>query len=338
MRTELNIYTNPAGFNHDTGPGHPEQIARLETVLSLFKEKPFSDLPLIECHEDDTAPLLYAHPQSYIDAIMDSGPDSGYAQIDADVIMSPGTWQAAVTAANTLCRAVDDVMAGKCARAFCAVRPPGHHAEPGRAMGFCFFGNIFIGARHAQEKYGARRIAIVDFDVHHGNGTEDMVRRAEGIFFISSHQMPLYPGTGDPQDNILPPGLSPSPSLRGGESDEAIQNPETGQNSESYILNIPLPPGTGSAAFRKIYEEKVFPALENFRPELLMISAGFDAHGDDPLAGLNLTEDDYFWVTEKLCALADKYSGGKVISTLEGGYNLKALKASVAAHLKAMAV
>ena len=307
MAVKINIYTNPAGLKHDTGPGHPESPARLEAVLSLFGQAPFDVVPLLKCREMELSPLLYAHSRNYIDSIAEMTPDEGYRYLDADVIMSPDTWEAAVTAANTLCRAVDDVMAGDCDRAFCAVRPPGHHAMPDQAMGFCFFGNVFIGARHAQEKYGIKRIAIIDFDVHHGNGTDAMTRGAEGIFFISSHQSPFYPGTGDPRDD------------------------QTGK-----ILNIPLGAGAGSKEFRSVYEAQVFPALEEFRPELMMISAGFDAHHDDPLASLNLDEHDYLWVTEKLAALAEKYCGGRIISTLEGGYDLKALQASVAAHLQGL--
>lgn len=308
MTIKTHIYTNPAGLQHDTGPGHPEQIARQETILTLFDEEPFSELPLFECRETDTAPLLYAHPQSYIDKIADLIPDSDYVDLAGEVIMSPGTWDAALSAANAVCRAVDDVISGTCKHAFCAVRPPGHHALPEGPMGFCLFGNIFIGARHAQEQHNIKRIAIIDFDVHHGNGTDYMARQAENIFVVTSQQFPLWPGTGDPKH------------------DEA-----------GKTLNIPLPPGAGSNEFRKAYEDIAFPALEDFKPELIMISAGFDAHKDDPLAQLNFIEDDYFWVTEKLGAIADKHCGGKIIAALEGGYNLEALKASVAAHIRALA-
>lgn len=308
MTVKTNIYYNPAGLKHDTGPAHPESIARLETILTLFDDIPFSALPLIKCCETDPSCLLYAHPQYYINNITETIPEDGYAGINGEVILSPDSGEAAISAANTLCRAVDDVMNRECIRAFCAVRPPGHHAIPEAPMGFCIFGNIFIGARHAQVKHGARHIAIVDFDVHHGNGTDVMTRQVNDILFISSHQMPLYPGTGDPR------------------YDEA-----------GKTINIPLPPGTDSSVFRKSYEEQVFPALEDFQPELIMISAGFDAHHADPLAGLNLKEEDYSWVTEHLCAIADKHCAGKVIAALEGGYNLEALKASIAAHLKALA-
>lgn len=305
---KTNIYTNPAGLTHDTGSGYAESIARLEAVLSLFDETPFDSLPVIPCNDEDTSLLLYAHPQRYIEKIADMCPDEGFLELDNEYVMSKNTYKAAVTAANTVCRAVEDVMAGKCDRAFCAVRPPGHHTMPEEPLGYCFFGNVFIGARHAQEKCGAKRIAIVDFDVHHGNGTDKMVKSAENMFFVSSHQAPLYPDSGYPEEDI--PGKT---------------------------LSIPLPPGSGSAEFRKAYEEKVFPAIDAFKPDLIMISAGFDAHKADPLAELNLVEDDYFWVAEKLVALAVKHCGGKIVSSLEGGYDIKALKASVAAHLMALA-
>jgi acetoin utilization deacetylase AcuC-like enzyme len=215
--------------------------------------------------------------------------------------------EAALHAAGAVCQAVDDCFTGKIDRAFCAVRPPGHHALAGEAMGFCLFNNAAIGAMYAMSKYGAERIALVDIDVHHGNGTEAFAREHEGIFFISSHQWPLWPGSGRGDDNI-----------------------------EGRILNIPLPPGSGPREFRRAYKEQVFPALEEYGPELILISAGFDAHRDDPLAGLNLMDEDYGWITGNICDIAERHCGGRVISTLEGGYNLDALKRSVAAHLRAL--
>ncbi len=308
MPIKTNIYKNTSGLRHDTGPGHPESIARLQTVFDLLQEAPFNALPVFEATPAEEATIALAHDWSYIHRVADAIPDHGYAALDADTVLCPASWDAALGAAGAVCQAVDDVISGNCTRAFCAVRPPGHHAEPHRSMGFCLFNNIFIAARHAQKAHGLKRIAIIDFDVHHGNATDLMARRAEDIFFISSHQFPLYPGTGDPAEDI--PGKT---------------------------LNIPLAEGTDSAAFRAAYEAQTFPAIEAFKPDLLLISAGFDAHKDDPLAGLMLEDDDYFWVTERLCALADKHCGGKVISALEGGYNLEALKTSVSAHLKALA-
>ena len=308
----LSIYTHRSGLKHDTGPGHPECPERLQVLLDLFSE---NNWPTITAPEAELDWIARAHPMRYIDALMEAMPDAGPMRLDADTVASPGTWLAALDAAGAVCQAVEDVIAGKPRRAFCAVRPPGHHAEPTRAMGFCLFNNVFIGALHALHyspslREGAsciQKIAIVDFDVHHGNGSEAMARLHEHIFYISSHQWPLYPGTGGPDDQI--PGR---------------------------VLNIPLPAGTGSVDFRKAYTEQVFPALDDYAPDLLMISAGFDAHRDDKLAQMNLDEDDFSWVTTELCRIADRHCHGRVVSVLEGGYHLPALKASVAAHVKAL--
>lgn len=307
-QVKTKIYTNRSGLRHDTGPGHPESVARLEAVRSLFSEEPFSALPVIEAHPAEEDWVALAHDRRYIRMIEDMVPDHGFINIQDETILCPWSLEAAWDAAGAICQATEDVMTGECARAFCAVRPPGHHAMPDRTMGFCVFNNIFIGARYAQEKHGVKRIAIVDFDVHHGNATDFTARRADGIFFISSHQFPLWPGTGDPQ-----------------------------YDEPGKTLNIPLPPGSGSALFRQEYESKVFPAIDAFAPELIMISAGFDAHKDDPLAALELEDDDFYWVTEKLCALSEKHCARKIIAALEGGYNLNALKTGVAAHLRALA-
>ncbi len=302
------IYTHDSGLFHDTGHAHPERAARLQVVRDLLAESPFSTLPQKTAPAAPEDRLLLGHTLAYIDHIRDSIPDHGHAQIDADTIISPKSWEAGLHAAGAVCMAVDDVARGKTARAFCAMRPPGHHAEPALSMGFCLFNNIFIGARHAQEKHGIEKIAIVDFDVHHGNGTDTMTRRHDGsILFISTHQYPLWPMTGLEEDN------------------------------DESVMNFTLPPNSGSESFRTLYEKKVFPALTRFAPDLLMISAGFDAHRDDPLAQLNLTEDDFAWVTEKLCEIADAHAQGRIISVLEGGYHLDALKNSVAAHLKVLA-
>lgn len=294
------IYTHTSGLHHDTGPGHPESPARLQTLLDLFTEK---NWPTIAAREANIEWIARAHPMRYIDALQDMMPDRGTTYLDSDTIASPESWDAALHAAGAACQAVEDVIAGKTKRAFCAMRPPGHHAEPMRANGFCYFNNIFIGALHAQS-LGLRKIAIVDFDVHHCNGTDAMARLHEDVYCISSHQWPLFPGTGGPDDQV--PGR---------------------------VLNLPLPAGTGSQKFRETYEEKVFPALHDYKPDLLMISAGFDAHRDDPLAQMELVEDDFAWATGELCRIADTHSGGRVVSVLEGGYNLTALKNSVEAHI-----
>jgi len=244
---------------------------------------------------------------AYIEALQDAMPDCDLVRLDSDTIASPGTWDAAVCAAGAVCRAVEDVVSCKTSRAFCANRPPGHHAEPSKPMGFCLFNNVFVGALHAQS-LGLEKIAIIDFDVHHGNGSDAMARLHENVFYISSHQWPLYPGTGGPDEQI-----------------------------DNRIMNIPLPAGTGSTRFRAAYEDNVFPALHAFKPDLVMISAGFDAHRDDPLAQMELIQEDFSWITKALCDISNLYSQGRVVSVLEGGYNLDALKTSVAAHLGALA-
>jgi acetoin utilization deacetylase AcuC-like enzyme len=306
MKTRL--YTNRSGLKHDTGPGHPEQVARLSAVHSLFEELPFSVLMTVQAEPANEEWVLRAHEAGYFNKLLESSPESGSIMLDEETVFGPHTWQAALDGAGAACLAVSDVVGGACDRAFCAIRPPGHHALPDKAMGFCLFNNVFIAARHAQEVWGIKRVAIVDFDVHHGNGTDFMARTVEGVFFVSSHQFPFWPGTGDPQFD------------------------EPGKT-----LNIPLAAGTGGKIFREEYENKVFPALDAFQPELLLISAGFDAHRDDPLGGLNLLEEDFAWVTTELCKIADRHCKGRVVSMLEGGYNIEALRTSVAAHLKALA-
>jgi acetoin utilization deacetylase AcuC-like enzyme len=297
------IYTHSQFLNHDTGPGHPESPARMQTLLDLFTEK---NWPTIVAREANIEWIARAHPMRHIDALQDAMPAHGITFIDSDTIASPGTWEAALLGAGAVCQAVEDVIAGKTKRAFCAIRPPGHHAEPMRANGFCYFNNIFVGALHAQP-LGLKKIAIVDFDVHHCNGTDAMARLHEDVYCISSHQWPLFPGTGGPDDQV--PGR---------------------------VLNLPLPAGTGSDKFRAVYKAEVFPALDAFKPDLLMISAGFDAHRDDPLAQMELVEDDFGWVTEELVKIADSHCSGRVVSVLEGGYNLNALKHSVESHIKAL--
>lgn len=302
------IYLHDSAEMHDTGFSHPERIERFRTVRALLSEEPYVALPRGTVLPATEEQILRAHPYSYLAHIKDSIPDHGHAAIDADTILSPGSWEAAIHAAGAVCSAVDDVATGRTKRAFCAMRPPGHHAEPSLSMGFCLFNSIFIGARHAQVTHGIEKIAIVDFDVHHGNGTDAMTRRHDGsILFISTHQYPLWPMTGLEEDN------------------------------DASVMNLTLPPESGSERFRSLYETRVFPALTRFAPDLLMISAGFDAHRDDPLAQINLDEGDFGWVTKKLCEIAERTAQGRVVSVLEGGYNLPALKASVASHLDALA-
>lgn len=296
------LITHPDCLGHETPEGHPEQIARLEHVLAALEGKDLRRViaPLVA--EDD---LLRVHPRSHIETIRAAAPKEGIIQLDADTYMSPGTLAAAHRAVGGGVRAVDLVMSGEAQNAFVATRPPGHHAERETTMGFCLFGNVAVAAKHALDHHGLSRVAIVDFDVHHGNGTQDLLEDDARAFFVSSHQFPLWPGTGTADD--------------------------TGPHDT--ILNLPLAPGTGGEGFRKIYEDKVFPAVTAFKPELLLISAGFDAHRDDPLADLRLTEDDFAWVTGRLCDLADNLCGGRIVSCLEGGYNLMALAQSAAAHV-----
>ncbi|MEM8630689.1 MAG: histone deacetylase family protein [Pseudomonadota bacterium] len=299
------LVTHPASLTHVTPPGHPEQVARLEYVLAALEAERFADLrretaPLVA--DDD---LLRCHPLDYIQLIRDSVPDSGWRPLDADTHMSPGSLDASLRGAGANVKAAELVITGEAANAFAAVRPPGHHAERATAMGFCFFGNVSIAAKNALDHHGLGRVAILDFDVHHGNGTQDLVEEDARIFFASSHQMPLYPGTGAAH--------------------------ETGAHDN--VLNVPLAPGTGSSGFRRAWQDQILPACADFRPDMVFVSAGFDAHRADPLANLELTEDDFAWVTRAICDLADDTADGRVVSTLEGGYDLSALAASTAAHV-----
>lgn len=299
----INIYTHAIGLRHDTGPGHPECPARLQALLDLCAESGWDTIP---AREADMEWIARAHPMSYIDRIQDSVPDHGTVFLDNDTILSPMSFDAALYAAGAPCQAIEDIIGGKTKRAFCALRPPGHHAEPEKAMGFCLFNNVFIGALHAQS-LGLSRVAIVDFDVHHGNGSDVMARRHDNAFYASTHQWPLFPHTGGPDDNV--PGR---------------------------VLNVPLAAGDGPDQFRRAYTDRILPALHDFRPDLLMISAGFDAHRDDPLAQINLDVDDFAWITRELCRVADDHAGGRVVSVLEGGYDLPALKSCAAAHIRAL--
>ena len=296
------LITHAECLNHVTPPGHPEQVARLDAVLGALAAMDLLRVNAPLAAEDD---LLRVHARSYVQAIRKAAPAAGWIALDPDTHMSAGSLAAAYRAAGAVVRAVDMVLAGEVQNAFAAVRPPGHHAETDTAMGFCLFGNIAIGAKHALDHHGLTRVAIVDFDVHHGNGTQALVEDDPRILFISSHQMPLWPGTGQAHD--------------------------TGPHGT--ILNVPLKPGTGSKVFRDTYERLVFSRVDAFAPQLVLISAGFDAHEDDPLAGLNLITDDFAWVTRRLCDLADKHCQGRVVSALEGGYDLPALGASAAAHV-----
>ena len=299
------LFSHPSGLDHDTGAHHPERPDRLRAVLKALQAPAFDALERREAPEATTAQIARVHPQAQIEAVLRAVPKQGLAHIDADTVVSPGSGVAALHAAGALVAAVDAVAGGHARSAFCAVRPPGHHAEPGRAMGFCLFNNVAIGAMQARHEHGLQRIAVIDFDVHHGNGTQAFAWEDRDLFYASTHQMPLYPGTGRA-------------------AEKGIGN----------IVNAPLPPGADGEDFRAVMTNEVLPALKRFGPDLVMISAGFDAHARDPLANLNLVEDDYAWATRELMAVADDYAGGRVVSCLEGGYDLQALAASAAAHVR----
>ena len=294
------VYAYPASAHHITPPGHPERVDRLAAVekglagLALTRR----DAPLAA-----EADLLLCHPAVYLSRIKQAEPAQGIAQLDPDTWMSPGSFDAASHAVGAACAAVDAVLNGEDRNAFVIARPPGHHAETATPMGFCLFGTVAIAAKHALLKLN--RVAVVDFDVHHGNGTQDLLWSESRVLFAGSHQMPLWPGTGDRSE----------------------------RGAHGQIINIPLAPGSDGATMRAAYEAEVFPALDAFKPELILISAGFDAHADDPLAGLNWQAEDYAWLTARLCDLADKHAQARVVSCLEGGYDLEALTASVAAHV-----
>lgn len=302
------FFTDPACLTHETPDGHPERIARLQAILSALDTPEFAALDRRSAPPAPLTEVLRCHPEAYVQAIRAAVPDQGIRQLDPDTWVSPGSWNAAMGGLGALLGALDAVMAGQARNAFAAIRPPGHHAETAKPMGFCLFGNIAIAARRALDHHGLSRVAVLDFDVHHGNGTQDLLWSEERALFVSSHQFPLWPGTGEAH--------------------------ETG--AHGTILNLPLPPGTKGPAFRQAWEQVVFPRVEAFAPELILISAGFDAHADDPLAQLELQVEDFDWITRRICDLADRHAAGRVVSVLEGGYNLDALAASTAAHVRVL--
>lgn len=304
----LLLLTHRACLTHDPGPYHPECPDRLRAVLAALEAEEFSDLIRGEAPRATEEQLTRVHPPAYVEAILGIRPEPDErVPLDGDTLMSHGSAEAALRAAGAAVAAVDAVMAGEVRRAFCATRPPGHHCEPARPMGFCLFSNAAIAARHAQAAHGVARVAVVDFDVHHGNGTQACFETEPSLLYVSSHQWPLYPGTG------------------------AVT--ETGVGN---IVNGTLPPGADGAAFRALWERALLPAVDSFAPGLLIISAGFDAHAADPLAQLRVREPDFAWLTAALCAIAERHAGGRVVSLLEGGYDLAALGASAAAHVRSL--
>ena len=306
------LVTHPSFINHDTGPGHPERPDRMRAIDKVLAHETFASLTRIDAplRDDVEEAIGLAHPAAHFTGIkratqVITGDTLGH--VDGDTVVSAGTWEAALRAVGAGLEAVDQVMSGRAANAFCQVRPPGHHAESDRAMGFCFFSNAAIAALYARKKHGAERIAVVDFDVHHGNGTQDIFWSDKDAFYGSTHQMPLFPGTG---------------ALR-----------ETGVGN---IFNAPLREGDDGVVFREAFTQRILDPLRNFAPDVVVISAGFDAHKRDPLGGLRLVEADFMWATEQVGLIADKHGKGRIVSMLEGGYDLEGLAKSAAVHVRTL--
>jgi acetoin utilization deacetylase AcuC-like enzyme len=307
----LNVlyYTHPSALRHDAGPGHPENAGRLRAIEALLAAERPAFLVRREAPQATLAQIERAHPAPYPERILAAEPMDGYVRLDPDTLMSKGSAEAALRAAGAGCAAVDAVLGVEARRAFIAMRPPGHHAEPQQAMGFCLFDTVAVAALQARAVHGIERIAIYDFDVHHGNGTQAIFWDDPLTLYLSTHQMPLYPGTGAAAE----------------------------RGSHDNVVNVPCAAGTGSALWREKVEGTILQRLDAFRPELLMISAGFDAHEADPLAQMRLTEADFAWVTGKLVEVAERHSQGRIVSVLEGGYDPDALARSVLAHLEGLA-
>jgi acetoin utilization deacetylase AcuC-like enzyme len=302
------LITHPACLEHLTPQGHPERPDRLRAVERALEAEKFQALARVNAPAASLEVIALCHPMDYVVEVRDAAPKEGLVRLDADTSMSPGTFEAALRAVGGAVHAVDEVLAKKAKNAFVATRPPGHHAETARPMGFCLFDNAAIAARHAQKQHGIARAAVIDFDVHHGNGSQEIFWADKSVMYCSTHQMPLFPGTGAV-----------------GESGE-----------HNTVVNAPLKPGDGGDAFRAAFESRILPRLRDFRPELIVISAGFDAHYRDPLANINLEEEDFAWATKKIMDVADQYAGGRIVSLLEGGYDLQGLGNSAAAHVLAL--
>ncbi len=302
-------YSHPSALAHDAGPGHPEAARRLVAIERLLQERAPAFLERREAPPASMAQIERVHPAPYPARILEAEPEDGYRQLDPDTAMSPGSVEAALRGSGAACAAVDALIAGEAKRAFVAMRPPGHHAEPDRAMGFCLFDTVAVGAMQARHAHGIGRIAIFDFDVHHGNGTQAAFWNDPETLYLSTHQMPLYPGTGAAHES----------------------------GAFGNIVNAPCPAGMGSAAWRRLVESRILPRIDAFAPALLMISAGFDAHAVDPLAQMRLGDEDFAWATREITALAERHAEGRVVAVLEGGYDPPTLARCVLAHLEALA-
>lgn len=302
------LVTHPAGLNHLTPLGHPERADRLRVLDRIFEQEKFSLLMRDSAPRGAREDIIRVHPADFFDAMGGATPSEGLVRIDSDTVMSPGSWEAALRAVGGACFAVDEVIEGKVMNAFVAMRPPGHHCEARKPMGFCLLNQVAVAARHAQAKYGLERVAIVDFDVHHGNGTQQIFWDDPTVMYCSTHEMPLFPGTGEVS--------------------------ETG--TADTIVNAPLHAGDDGTQFKEAMESRVLPRLEAFHPDLILISAGFDGHVRDPMASLRLVDTDFAWATRRIMAVADRVCGGGVVSLLEGGYDLEALASSASAHVSAL--
>ena len=303
------LISHPSFLEHDTGPHHPERPDRLRAILGALEDPAFDGLVRLAAPAASMEEMTRVHPQDYVEAILGIRPGPGeHVHVDGDTVVSQGSAEAIQRAAGAVVAGVEAVMEGKVRTAFAAVRPPGHHAAPGVPGGFCLINNAAVGARHAQAKYGVERVAIVDFDVHHGQGTQAVVEPDPSLFYASTHQYPLYPGTGSPR--------------------------ETG--TDNNVVNVPLRAGSGSAEFRAAWGERILPLLDAFAPEFVIVSAGFDAHRADPLAQLEVETEDFVWLTEELLAIADRHAKGRLVSVLEGGYDLAALAESAATHVQSL--
>ncbi|MDY6983145.1 MAG: histone deacetylase family protein [Pseudomonadota bacterium] len=303
------IYHHDDSLAHDTGPYHAENAGRLKVIMAALRSANLAaPLKFVDAPFGTDEQILLAHTEAHLKFVKSSAPRDGSVALDPDTVMSPGSLNAAMRAVGAACAGVDDLVQRKTRHVFCAMRPPGHHATPNRAMGFCIFNQVAIAALYAMKQYHLQRVAIVDFDVHHGNGTQDILLGKEGMLYVSTHQSPLYPGSG-----------------------------QADENRDGNILNVPLLGGTGDRTYQEIFADEILPVLDAFKPQLLFVSAGFDAHKADPLAGIALTEATYEWLGKQLRAVADAHADGRLLSVLEGGYNLDVLGASVAAYIKGAA-